>query len=159
MKITDVKVFLVDEDKLRAFVSIILDGCFMINDIKVIRGLDGLFISMPSRRKRNGKFKDIAHPLDHSTRSWLERSVLGEYERCLSASEQGQDCNPEAIDEEAAKSFEPSSNGHRKGARVEAPRGDLVTAAEGDGAVVESESDSLDEIQRRHLSDSFWSVG
>ncbi len=55
MHITEVKVFPVDEEKLRAFVSIVFDDCFMVNDIKVIQGKDGLFISMPSRKKRNGK--------------------------------------------------------------------------------------------------------
>ena len=72
MEISDVKVFPVQEEKLKAFVSVIFDRCFMVNDIKVIQGKDGLFISMPSRRKRNGEFKDIAHPLNNETRRWLE---------------------------------------------------------------------------------------
>ena len=72
MHITEVKVFPVDEEKLRAFVSIVFDNCFMVNDIKVIQGKDGLFISMPSRKKRNGKFKDVAHPLNNETRRMIE---------------------------------------------------------------------------------------
>lgn len=83
MHITDVKVFPVREEKLRAFVSIILDDCFMINDIKIIQGKDTLFISMPSRRKKNGDFKDVAHPLNNDTRRWIEERVLTEYRQTL----------------------------------------------------------------------------
>ena len=80
MEITEVKVFPVREEKLKAFVSVVFDGCFMVNDIKVIRGKEGYFISMPSRRKRNGKFKDIAHPLNNETRRFMEDEILAAYE-------------------------------------------------------------------------------
>src|SRR5262245_65600727 len=83
MEITEVKVFPIQEEKLKAFVSIVFDHCFMINDIKIIQGRDGLFISMPSRKKKNGEFKDVAHPLNNETRRMIEGKVLGEYERVL----------------------------------------------------------------------------
>lgn len=83
MEITEVKVFPISEEKLKAFVSVVFDGCFMVNDIKVIRGRDGLFISMPSRKKKNGEFKDVAHPLNNDTRRMIEGQVLSEYERVL----------------------------------------------------------------------------
>jgi stage V sporulation protein G len=79
VEITDVRVYPVREDKLKAFVSVVFDRCFMVNDIKVIQGKDGLFISMPSRRKKNGDFKDIAHPLNQETRRWVEERILQEY--------------------------------------------------------------------------------
>lgn len=85
MEITEVKVFILGEDKLKAFVSVVLDHCFMVNDIKVIQGRDGLFISMPSRRKKNGEFKDVAHPLNNETRRWLESAILQTYENELAA--------------------------------------------------------------------------
>ena len=83
MEITEVKVFPIQEEKLKAFVSIVFDQCFMVNDIKIIQGRDGLFISMPSRKKKNGEFKDVAHPLNNETRRMIEDRVLGEYERIL----------------------------------------------------------------------------
>jgi stage V sporulation protein G len=83
VEITEVRVFPVQEEKLKAFVSIVLDRCFMVNDIKVIQGKDGLFISMPSRRKKNGEFKDVAHPLNQETRAWVEDRILGEYRAAL----------------------------------------------------------------------------
>ncbi len=83
MEITEVKVFPIQEEKLKAFVSIVFDQCFMVNDIKIIQGRDGLFISMPSRKKKNGEFKDVAHPLNNETRRMIEDKVLVEYERVL----------------------------------------------------------------------------
>ncbi|MGH9464315.1 MAG: septation regulator SpoVG, partial [Thermoanaerobaculia bacterium] len=83
MRVTEVKVFPVAEEKLKAFVSVVFDSCFMVNDIKVIQGRDGLFISMPSRKKKNGRFKDVAHPLNNETRRMIEESVLAQYERAL----------------------------------------------------------------------------
>jgi len=83
MTITEVKVHPVDQDKLRAYVSIVLDDCFLVSDIKVISGPAGLFVSMPSKRKKTGEFKDVAHPLNRETRQWMEERILGEYERTL----------------------------------------------------------------------------
>jgi stage V sporulation protein G len=81
MEITQVKVFPVDEERLKAYVSIVLDDCFLVSDLKVIHGPQGLFISMPSKRKKNGEFKDIAHPLNRETREQMERRILAEYRR------------------------------------------------------------------------------
>src|SRR5260370_498473 len=83
MEITEVKVFPIQEEKLKAFVSVVFDQCFMVNDIKIIQGRDGLFISMPSRKKKNGEFKDVAHPLNNETRRTIEEKILVEYERVL----------------------------------------------------------------------------
>ncbi|MFQ5767261.1 MAG: septation regulator SpoVG [Acidobacteriota bacterium] len=79
MDVTDVRVFPVNQDKLRAFVSIVLDRCFLIADIKIIHGNNGLFVSMPSKRRRDGTFRDVAHPLNHETRKMLEDRIIGEY--------------------------------------------------------------------------------
>ncbi len=81
MEITDVKVFPVDEDKLKAYVTITLDNCFVIRDLKVIHGSSGLFIAMPAKRRKDGTYKDIAHPLNADTRDRMEKVILGEYER------------------------------------------------------------------------------
>ena len=81
MDITQVKVFPVEEEKLKAYVSIVLDDCFLVSDLKVIQGPNGLFISMPSKRKKNGEFKDVAHPLNRETREMMEKRILGEYQK------------------------------------------------------------------------------
>jgi stage V sporulation protein G len=81
VNITQVKVFPVAEEKLKAYVSIVLDDCFLVSDLKVIHGPNGLFISMPSKRKKNGEFKDIAHPLNRETRERMEKRILEEYEK------------------------------------------------------------------------------
>ena len=79
MEITDVKVIPVDDEKLKAFVSIVFDQCFVVTDIKVIHGPKGLFVSMPSKKRKDGTFKDIAHPLNNQMRQYLEEKVLGVY--------------------------------------------------------------------------------
>ncbi len=84
MDITDVRVFPVDEEKLKAFVSIIIDDCFVISDIKIISGTNGLFISMPSKKRKNGTFRDIAHPLNNETRRKIEDKVLARYHELVS---------------------------------------------------------------------------
>jgi stage V sporulation protein G len=81
MEITQVKVFPVEEERLKAYVSIVFDNCFLVSDLKVIQGPNGVFVSMPSKRKKNGEFKDIAHPLNRDTRERMERRILSEYER------------------------------------------------------------------------------
>jgi len=79
MEITDVKVIPVDDEKLKAFVSIVFDQCFVVTDIKIIHGPKGLFVSMPSKKRKDGTFKDIAHPLNNQMRQYLEDKVLGVY--------------------------------------------------------------------------------
>lgn len=79
MKITDVRIFPVDDKKLRAFVSIIFDGCFLVSDIKIIDGNKGLFLSMPSKKRRDGTFKDVAHPLNSETRKMMEDVIFAKF--------------------------------------------------------------------------------
>jgi len=79
MEITDVKVIPVDDEKLKAFVSIVFDQCFVVTDIKIIHGPKGLFVSMPSKKRKDGTFKDIAHPLNNQMRQYLEERVLSVY--------------------------------------------------------------------------------
>lgn len=81
MQITDVRVFPVDEDKLKAYVTITLDNCFVVRDLKIIHGTSGLFIAMPAKKRKDGTYKDIAHPLNADTRVKMERTILDEYER------------------------------------------------------------------------------
>jgi stage V sporulation protein G len=81
MEITEVRIFPVQEEKLKAYVTITLDGCFVVRDLKVIQGNTGLFVAMPAKRRRDGTFKDIAHPLNQETRDRMERTILAAYER------------------------------------------------------------------------------
>ena len=87
MEITQVRVFPVDDEKLKAFVSVIFDDCFVVSDIKIIEGQQGLFISMPSKKRKNGTFRDIAHPLNNETRRRFEEQIIASYRECLEDSE------------------------------------------------------------------------
>jgi len=85
MEVTDVRVFPVEEEKLKAFVSVIFDDCFVVSDIKIINGNNGLFISMPSKKRKNGTFRDIAHPLNNETRKMIEDRILARYHEVIAA--------------------------------------------------------------------------
>ena len=88
MEVTEVKVFPVDEDKLKAYVTITLDKCFVVRDLKIIRGTSGFFVSMPSKKRRDGTYKDVAHPLNSETRKMIEDRVISEY-RALTSEKGG----------------------------------------------------------------------
>jgi stage V sporulation protein G len=81
MEVTEVKVFPVQEDRLKAYVAITFDHCFVIRDLKVINGNNGLFVAMPSKKMKDGSYKDTAHPLNNETRQMIEAKVLAEYDR------------------------------------------------------------------------------
>jgi stage V sporulation protein G len=84
MNITEVRVFPIrDKDKLRAFVSIVIDGCFIVTDIKIIQGRNGVFLSMPGKLGKDGKFRDIVHPLDSETRKFIEDMVFSKYREAI----------------------------------------------------------------------------
>jgi stage V sporulation protein G len=79
VEITEVKVFPVDEEKLKAYITVVLDNCFVVRDLKIISGTAGLFVAMPSKKRKDGTFKDIAHPLNQSTRALMEKKILDAY--------------------------------------------------------------------------------
>ncbi len=84
MNITDVRIRKVAKDgKMKAVVSVTLDDEFVVHDIKVIEGDKGLFIAMPSRKSAEGEYKDIAHPINSSTRMQLQNIIIDAYEKAL----------------------------------------------------------------------------
>lgn len=83
MNITEVKIFLVNEDRLKAYVSITIDNCFVIRDLKIIQGHSGLFVAMPSKKRKDGQFRDIAHPLNQETRNTIEDKIFEAFEKEL----------------------------------------------------------------------------
>lgn len=80
MEITEVRVFPVNEEKLKAYATVTFDDCFVVRDLKVIHGNSGLFVAMPSKKRKDGSFKDVAHPLNNDFRAKLEQKVLDTYE-------------------------------------------------------------------------------
>lgn len=80
MDITEVRVTLRDEERLKGFANVTFDGSFVVRGMKIILGNDGLFVSMPSRKRPNGSYQDIAHPIDRKTRVLIEERVLKAYE-------------------------------------------------------------------------------
>lgn len=88
MEITEVKVFPAkDGGRLKAYVTIVFDNSFIIRDLKVIEGHKGLFVSMPSRKRKDGTFRDIVHPLNSETRKQIENQIIVEYQRVVDSGE------------------------------------------------------------------------
>lgn len=88
MKITDVRIRkLRDDGKMKAVVSITLDDIFVVHDIKIIEGQNGLFVAMPSRKVGEGDYRDIAHPINQETRTMLQDVIFAEYDRAKAAGE------------------------------------------------------------------------
>jgi stage V sporulation protein G len=83
MEITDIRVTLKNEDKLKAFVNITFDNQFVVRGLKVINGKTGYFVSMPSRKRPDGTHQDIAHPVNNEARRLIEDRVLAAYEKEL----------------------------------------------------------------------------
>ena len=84
MQITDVRVRkITKEGKMKAIVSITLDNEFVVHDIKVIEGEKGLFIAMPSKKSVDGEHRDIAHPINSTTREMIQNTILKSYEKAL----------------------------------------------------------------------------
>jgi stage V sporulation protein G len=82
MEVTDVRLRRVNtEGRMRAIASITLDHEFVVHDIRVIDGNNGLFVAMPSKRTPDGEFRDIAHPINSNTRGKIQDAVLAEYHR------------------------------------------------------------------------------
>ena len=82
MTITDVRVRkIASEGKMKAIVSVTFDNEFVVHDIKVIEGDKGLFIAMPSKKSADGEYRDIAHPINSSTRDIIQKTILEHYER------------------------------------------------------------------------------
>ena len=88
MQITDVRIRKVEkEGKMKAVVSIKIDEEFVVHDIKIIEGEKGLFIAMPSRKAADGEYRDIAHPINSSTREKIQELILEKYQETLEAEE------------------------------------------------------------------------
>ena len=80
MKITDVKVKPVNgTSRLKAIVEITIDGVFVVHELRIIEGKEGLFVAMPSRESNDGTFRDLAHPINAETRAMVEKAVLDKY--------------------------------------------------------------------------------
>ena len=80
MEVTELRIRKVTaEGKLKAYVTVTFDNCFVVHNVKVIEGQSGLFIAMPSRKTANGYYKDVAHPISAEFRNALQSKILDEY--------------------------------------------------------------------------------
>ncbi|MEK9146550.1 MAG: SpoVG family protein, partial [Elusimicrobiota bacterium] len=83
MQITEIRVHLREDDKLKAFVTVTFDNCFVVRNMKLVEGSKGLILCMPSRKLPNGTYKDIAHPISMEFRKFLEEKIMAAYQEEL----------------------------------------------------------------------------
>ncbi len=122
MDITDIRIRKVEsEGKLKAYVTLTFDGCFVVHNLKIISGQAGTFVAMPSRKTNKGEYKDIAHPINSDFRNIIQQKILEEYHKLDEAEgerdaprddEQDGESEVEATSEQEAgsPSVEPSGN-------------------------------------------------
>jgi len=89
VNITEIRITLRDDNKLKGFASITLDDSFVVRGLKIIEGASGPFIAMPSRKRKDGTFQDIAHPINMETREWMEGQIIAAYKQELQRAESG----------------------------------------------------------------------
>ena len=100
MKITEVKVYpATDSGRLKAYATIVFDDCFIVRDLKIIEGHKGVFVSMPSRRRKDWTFRDIVHPLNSEMRSTIEEQITAEYQKVADSIAAGNWTGPRSDDE------------------------------------------------------------
>lgn len=98
MNITDVRIRKVtDEGKMKAIVSITFDEEFVVHDLKIIEGQNGLFIAMPSRKMSEGDFRDIAHPILSETRNKIKDAIFSEYDKLLKTEDEIEENHKKAV--------------------------------------------------------------
>lgn len=83
MEITEIRVTLRDEERLKGFANVTFDNAFVVRGMKIIQGNTGYFVAMPSRKRSNGTHQDIAHPVNAEMREEIEKLVLEAYEKEL----------------------------------------------------------------------------
>ena len=113
MEITEVRISPAKGGKIRGFASIVIDDCFIVNDLRVMEGKEGqLYLNMPARKVRNGQLRDIAHPLNSETRRMIEDRVLEEFRESVAnrsmpddEAAQGDKDNGSVMDRLASKLF------------------------------------------------------
>ncbi|MFQ5498855.1 MAG: septation regulator SpoVG [Candidatus Zixiibacteriota bacterium] len=87
MEITEVRILLRKEERLKGFANVTFDNAFVVRGMKIIEGQSGFFVSMPSRRRPDGTYQDIAHPVNKEMREQIERRVIEAYEQEIIAAE------------------------------------------------------------------------
>ena len=70
-----------EEDKLKAYVTITVDNCFVVRDVKISNTVNGYLVSMPSKKRKDGSYKDLAHPIKSETRRMIEDKVIANYRK------------------------------------------------------------------------------
>lgn len=103
MEITEIRIHLMNEERLKAFASVTFDNSFVVRNMKVVQGNKGIFLCMPSRKLPDGKHKDMVHPINQEFRKYLEDKVLKSYNEELEKNPPGEVTDNRKISQEKAE--------------------------------------------------------
>jgi stage V sporulation protein G len=107
MKITDIRIKNVSTGgKLKAYVTVTFDDCFVVHNLKIISGKAGTFIAMPSRKTKTGEYKDIAHPINSDFRQQIQSEIIAEYEK---VKDEADTIGEGELDDEASREAEQNN--------------------------------------------------
>lgn len=102
MEITEIRVYPREEDRLKAFVTVTFDNCFVVRNMKIIQGDKGLMVCMPSRKMPDGTYKDVAHPITNEFRHAIEVQIMQAYQVKLTEKPQEGQKVPALVDHDGA---------------------------------------------------------
>ena len=102
MKITEIRIHLMGEERLKAFASVTFDDSFVIRNMKIIEGTKGVFLGMPTRKMSDGSYKDMVHPINQEFRKYLEDNIIKAYQDELAKSKDGAETKTVEVAAEAA---------------------------------------------------------
>ena len=71
------------EGRVRANLSLTIEGAFVIRGCRLVEGNNGLFVSMPNRKTPEGEWYDICFPINSETRLRILDTVTAAYEKAL----------------------------------------------------------------------------
>src|SRR5215475_7431870 len=91
MQITEITIHPIKEGLVRAHVNIVFDDCFMVEEIRVIEGPNGLFVSFPAKRQSDGTYIELAYPANAETRQMIQGVILAEYKKVVAESDEKAD--------------------------------------------------------------------
>ena len=89
MKITEIRIHLMGEERLKAFASVTFDDSFVVRNMKIIEGTKGVFLGMPTRKMSDGSYKDMVHPINQEFRKYLEDNIIKAYQEELAKNPEG----------------------------------------------------------------------
>ncbi len=85
--ITEVRVFPKDNlGKTLGFANITLLDRFVVKNLRIVKGDKGIFIGMPSNKRKNGEYIDLFFPITQEARDMITNAIIDKYNEVMNTS-------------------------------------------------------------------------